>query len=38
VNAVVVGSTTHLIVWKEERISFASLLAQSVEPTQIPIN
>ena len=35
---VVVGSTTHLFRWKEEKISFASLLAQSEELTQVPIN
>jgi hypothetical protein len=31
---VVVGSTTHLFRWKEEKISFASLLPQSEELTK----
>jgi hypothetical protein len=35
---VVVASTTHLLRWKEERISFPSLLAQSEKLTQIPVN
>jgi hypothetical protein len=35
---VVVASTTHLLRWKEERISFPSLLAQSEKLSQIPVN
>jgi hypothetical protein len=35
---VVVTSTSHLLRWKEERIFFSSLLAQSEKLSQIPIN